>query len=242
MSEPSTHPFHGEEVLTPESRFHFACHADLPCFTRCCRDVNIYLTPYDVLRLRRALRMGSREFLEKHTHPFLTNVSQIPVVQLAMDEESLACKLVSDSGCRVYGDRPWACRLYPLDTGDKEGQFRFFVGRDRCSGLGEKRSWTVQQWLDEQGVAPYAEMEMSFHHVVPPRFQSGQRMDARLGQVLFLVYDLDRFASMVEDARFRKLFQVDDELLQRLLNDDEALLRYAFECIRTQLEVLLELI
>ena len=242
MSEPSTRPFHGEEVLTPESRFHFACHADLPCFTRCCRDVNIYLTPYDVLRLRRALGMGSREFLEKHTHPFLTNVSQIPVVQLAMDEESLACKLVTDSGCRVYGDRPWACRLYPLDTGDKEGQFRFFVGRDRCSGLGEKRSWTVQQWLDEQGVAPYAEMEMSFHQVVPPRFQSGQRMDARLGQVLFLVYDLDRFASMVQDARFRELFQVDDELRQRLLGDDEALLRYAVECIRTQLEELLEFI
>jgi hypothetical protein len=67
-------------------------------------------------------------------------------------------------------------------------------------------------------------------------------MDARLGQVLFLVYDLDRFASMVEDARFRKLFQVDDELLQRLLSDDEALLRYAVGCIRTQLEELLELI
>lgn len=242
MSEPSASPTQGEEVLTPESRFHFACHADLPCFTQCCRDVNIYLTPYDVLRLRRALGMGSREFLEKYTHPFLTKVSRIPVVQLAMDEESLACKLVSDSGCRVYGDRPWACRLYPLDAGDQEGQYRLFVGQDRCSGLGEKRSWTVQQWLDNQGVASHVGTEMSFQQVLPPRFQSGPFVDDRLGQVLFLVFDLDRFARMVEDASFRELFQVDDELLQRLLDDDEALLRYAFQCIRAQLEVLLEFV
>lgn len=242
MSEPTASPIQGEEVLTAESRFHFDCHADLPCFTRCCRDVNIYLTPYDVLRLRRALGMGSEEFLEKYTRLLLAKGTHIPVMQLAMDEESLACKLVGDAGCRVYGDRPWACRLYPLDLGDKEGQYRFMVGRDRCFGLGEKRTGTVQQWLDDQGVAPYAEMEMAFHQVMPPAFQPGQRMDAGLGLVMFLAYDLDRFARMVEDPHFRELFQVDDELLQRLQSDDETLLLYAFRCIHGQLDELLQLV
>jgi uncharacterized protein len=242
MSEPTASPIQEQEVLTAESRFHFACHVDLPCFTRCCRDVNIYLTPYDLLRLRRTLGMGSEEFLEKYTHLLLVKGTYIPVVQLAMEEWSLACKLVGDAGCRVYGDRPWACRLYPLDLGDKEGEYRFMVGRDRCFGLGEKRTWTVQQWLDDQGVAPYAEMEKAFHQMMPPGFQHCQRMDAGLGRVMYLAYDLDRFARMVEDPHFRELSQVDDELLQRLQSDDETLLLYAFRYIRGQLDEYLQLV
>ena len=38
--------------LSPESKFRFSCHKGLSCFTQCCGDVNIFLTPYDVLRLK----------------------------------------------------------------------------------------------------------------------------------------------------------------------------------------------
>jgi uncharacterized protein len=226
-------------ILTRESGFQFACHADLPCFTQCCRDVNIYLTPYDVLRLRRALRMGSQEFLSKHTHQFVSRITHVPLVQLAMDERTLSCKLVSDSGCQVYGDRPWACRMYPLDVADQDGHYRFFVGRESCYGLGEKRAWTVQQWLDDQGVAPYLRMDHEFQQVKPAGLQPGQRMDARLGELMFLAYDLDGFARLAEDPHFRKLMEVDDEMLSRLRQDNEALLLLAFRFIRAQLETLM---
>ncbi|MCX7823457.1 MAG: hypothetical protein N2260_08460, partial [Syntrophobacterales bacterium] len=83
MKDPS------EKSMTGESRITFACHENLPCFTQCCRDVNIYLTPYDVLRLRQALNMGSSEFLNRYTHSFLAKLTHIPVVQLRMDENSL---------------------------------------------------------------------------------------------------------------------------------------------------------
>jgi uncharacterized protein len=227
--------------MTRESRFNFSCHADLPCFTQCCRDVNIYLTPYDVLRMRRALRMGSREFLEDYTLTLLTKNTHIPVVQLAMDAATLSCKLVTDVGCRVYQDRPWACRMYPLDIVDCSDEYRMFVDKSRCFGLREPHSSTVQKWLENQGVEPYVEMERAFQAVMPARFQSGQRMSPDLGKRFFLAYDLDQFATLLDDKRFRDCHEVDDEMLRRVKSDPEELLRLAFRYIRDQLEESLSL-
>jgi uncharacterized protein len=241
MSELPAEPAQEGVILTRESEFQFACHEDLPCFTQCCRNVNIYLTPYDVLRMRRALRMGSEEFLEKHTLIYTAGASHIPVVQLAMDERTLRCKLVSEKGCQVYADRPWACRMYPLDVADQDGRYRFFVTPDRCLGLREKRDLTVQQWLDEQGVGPHAEMDSAFQQMMPPGFQPGQHMDADLGKLIYLAYDLDRFAGKLEDQRFRDDYDIDDELVARLQEDEEALLLLAFRYIRAQLEERLQL-
>jgi Fe-S-cluster containining protein len=226
-------------AMTSESRFNFSCHADLPCFTQCCRDVNIYLTPYDVLRMRRALRMGSREFLEKHTLIFPDKNTHIPVVLLAMDDATLSCKMVMDAGCQVYQDRPWACRMYPLDLAGHSDEYCMFVNKSRCFGLGEPQSSTVQKWLENQGVEPYLEMERAFHAVMPERFQPGQRMDPGLGKFLFLAYDLDQFATLLDDKDFRDICQIDNEMLHRVKDDDEELLQLAFRYIRNQLEELL---
>ena len=39
--------------LEPGKTFCFACHPEVPCFNRCCAELTLPLTPYDVLRLRR---------------------------------------------------------------------------------------------------------------------------------------------------------------------------------------------
>jgi len=228
-----------ESTLGEESSFRFACHEDLPCFTQCCRDVNIYLTPYDVLRLRRALGMGSSEFLARHTRSFLAKSTSIPVVQLAMDPDTLYCRFVRDQGCTVYEDRPWACRMYPLDLAEGEGNYRFVAGSDRCLGLAEAKDWTVRGWLDNQGVGPYTAMEREFRHAMPARFVPGQDVGVGLGKVLFLAYDLDRFVEMLRDEKFRKLYDIDEELYRRVLENDEEMLRLAFQYIAAQLEELL---
>jgi hypothetical protein len=46
--------------------FTFRCHSDLTCFNQCCRNLNLFLYPYDVLRLRKRLNMDSDRFLEAH--------------------------------------------------------------------------------------------------------------------------------------------------------------------------------
>ncbi|MFP5212071.1 MAG: YkgJ family cysteine cluster protein, partial [Acidobacteriota bacterium] len=138
-------PDKDQPVLSVDSTFRFACHDRLPCFTQCCKDVNIYLTPYDVLRLRRALKIGSGEFLAKYTRHFLAANTNIPVVQFEMDPKTLRCKLVTEDGCSVYENRPWACRMFPLDLTGREGEYRMIVRKDRCFGLTESRQLTVRE-------------------------------------------------------------------------------------------------
>jgi hypothetical protein len=224
--------------LSQSGSFHFACHDSLPCFTQCCRDVNIYLTPYDVLRMRRALKMGSAEFLGKYTRHFLAKKTHIPIVQLLMDADTLCCQLVTQQGCSVYADRPWACRMYPLDLGSRPGEYAMIVGKERCFGLLEPTLRTVAEWLDNQGVQPYVEMEQAFQAVMPADFKPGSSLDPGLGKLLFLAYDLDRFREILRDQRLQTCYDIDEALLEQAQTDDEALLHLAFRYIRSQLEEL----
>lgn len=228
--------------LTEDSPFNFACHDTLPCFTQCCKDVNIYLTPYDALRLRQALEIGSSEFLAKYTRSFLAKVGNIPVVQLLMDPQTLCCPFVSEEGCRVYENRPWACRMFPLDLASINSQFRIIAGKERCKGLCERSTGTVGDWLESQRVLEYAEMDRAFQSVVPQRFKPGAPMNEGLGRVLFLAYDLDRFAQLLEDRRFLMFHEVDAEMLCRVREDVEELLKLAFRYIRSQMDELYQIL
>ena len=46
--------------------FPFACHRELSCFNACCRDKHLPLSPYDILRLKRALKIDSDKFLVEY--------------------------------------------------------------------------------------------------------------------------------------------------------------------------------
>jgi Fe-S-cluster containining protein len=235
-------PIHTAQKLAENSPFNFACHDALPCFTHCCKDVNIYLTPYDTLRLRQALRIGSSEFLAKFTRSFLSRVGNIPVVQLLMDPQTLCCPFVAEEGCRVYVNRPWACRMFPLDLSSTDAQFRLIAGKDRCRGLSERSRGTVRDWLECQGVLEYAEMDREFQAVVPKCFKPGAPMNEGLGRVLFIAYDLDRFAELLKDGRFLMFHEVDDETVSLVREDMKELLRLAFRYIRAQMDELYQIV
>ena len=47
--------------------FKFNCSPGVSCFTRCCGDITIVLTPYDVLRIKSGLKISSAESHDKYT-------------------------------------------------------------------------------------------------------------------------------------------------------------------------------
>jgi uncharacterized protein len=225
--------------LNDSSPFQFRCYPELPCFTQCCRDVNIYLTAYDVLRMRSKLGISSAQFLAKYTRHFLSKKTNLPIVQLAMDPQTLYCRLVTDLGCSVYADRPWACRMYPLDLTNISGEYRTIVNEQKCLGLREPSSSTILEWLQDQGIEPYLQMDGIFRSMVPVELIMAGKIDAGLGKLVFLAYDLDRFAELLTDKRFRDFHSVDEAMVQGAEDDPEALLALAFKYIRSQMEELL---
>ena len=70
--------------LTGKSRFTFACHKGLSCFTDCCHGMEIILAPYDILRLKKRLGMTSGEFLARHGVDTVHEESGLPLVILKM--------------------------------------------------------------------------------------------------------------------------------------------------------------
>ena len=235
-------PLEGRRTLTLRETFTFHCGPDRACFNSCCADVNIVLTPLDVLGLARRLGMTTTAFRARHTVTLETRDLQLPVVALKMeDRDGRPCPFVGPEGCTVYEDRPWACRMYPLGlavppahAGEDPEPLYFLFEDDFCHGRRDGSSWTVAAWREDQGVPERERLEEAFRKVVThPWFIGGRRLDPRR-QELFLMacYDLDRFREFVFESSFLKRLVVEPELAARLATDDTALLEFAFRWVR----------
>jgi Fe-S-cluster containining protein len=229
--------------LGPDDRFTFACGRHLDCFTRCCRDVSIVLTPYDVLRLKRAAGMDSSEFLEKFTICPFTPDQKFPVRLLRMAAETRQCPFVCEQGCRVYTDRPWACRMYPLGVAEPRNAtpgdcaFNFLVIEELCHGHGAGREYTVRGWAEEQGVEEYEAMATGFKKLTLHEFWDCQQTltPAQMDMFHMACYDLDRFRRFVFESRFLEYFDVDEARIDAIRADDEELLDFAMDWLRFSL-------
>ncbi|MDE7065194.1 MAG: YkgJ family cysteine cluster protein, partial [Desulfovibrionaceae bacterium] len=116
--------------LAEGETFVFACNESVPCFNRCCAELTLPLTPYDVLRLRRHMNnIDSEVFLQTYAEVRTFPETGFPLPLLKMQEGPGApCPFVTPGGCSLYEDRPGACRTYPLGRGTKMGENGTVVG------------------------------------------------------------------------------------------------------------------
>lgn len=208
--------------LDRDQPFQFRCGTDLACFTDCCRQLDLALTPYDVLRLRQALQISGKEFLDRYAVIEKNAEDAFPQVYLGMIDDGVAsCPFVSVKGCTVYADRPGACRTYPLGRGarlDSDGRpddFYVMLNEPHCRGFAEENPQTVLTWLADQELATYNEFNdltmLILHH---PKIRQGLR-PAALQQERFLevLYGLSDPQKTGDEQRLRQgLALLADEL------------------------------
>jgi hypothetical protein len=219
--------------MDPEHRFRFKCGPGVACFTQCCQDINIVLTPYDVIRLKNALGLSSDEFLDKHALIMAKKDRLIPLVVLKMNEDDKRCPFVSREGCAVYENRPWACRMYPLDMND-DGTFRLITDASRCLGLREKEEWEIREWLMDQGIVPYDEMNTLLSSLTTPLQAQDLDIDnPEIQKMVFMaLYNVDKFRDFVFKSSFLDRFELDPARIEKIKRDDEELLKFAIEWIK----------
>ncbi len=214
--------------LGDNETFRFSCHPQVVCFTDCCRQLDLALSPYDVLRLRQALDMSSTEFLDRYAMVEKTDADTFPLVFLTMvDDGQASCPFVNEKGCSVYQDRPGACRTYPVGRGaclDEDGQAsELFVllHEPHCQGFESGPEVTINTWLTDQALADYNEfndllMTVLHHRRIKEGFKPDDRLQERYLNVL---YNLDAFRQ--ESGADKNID--DQELLRsavRLLHDE----------------------
>lgn len=231
--------------LTKDSRFKFKCYPGISCFTECCGKTTIILTPYDILRLKNRLRISSGEFLNKYTRMEFHDKSGLPLVIMDMPRFGGGCPFVKPvSGCEVYTDRPATCRYYPIGQGTlitDQGveEFFFFVREPHCKGYEEEAEWSVASWRADQGVDKYDEMNLTWKTLMLRRAEDGGPVTDERGNKLFymVMYDLDQFRDFIFKSRFLQIFDVDDDVKERIWDDDEELLKFAYQYIRMALKI-----
>ncbi len=219
--------------MDPEHVFKFDCSQKVSCFTQCCQDVTIVLTPYDVLRLKNGLRITSDQFLDDYAIISPQPKRLIPLIILKMNDQDKKCPFVTQEGCTVYQDRPWPCRMYPLDMND-DGTFRLITDASRCLGLKEERSWRIYEWLMSQEIIPYDEMNDLFSEVTSPlRAQELDIENPDISKMIVMaLYNLDKFRNFVFDSSFLNRFDIDPIKVVKLYKSDEELLKFAFDWIK----------
>lgn len=225
--------------LSENDRFTFGCHPGVPCFNACCGNVNIVLTPLDILRMARRIKMTTSDFLARHTFVPFDGEAKLPFVFLKMtDNEKKSCPFVTDKGCSIYEDRPWPCRMYPLGEASPGADnpapgFYFLIREPHCKGHGEKKEWTVAEWIGDQGIAGYREMGELWKTVLLHPYLKTMPLDpARMEMFYMASYDLDKFRDFVFRSRFLGRFKLEDGIEELLRSDDMVLMRFAVRWLR----------
>lgn len=231
--------------LTLSSRFKFRCHKDIACFTRCCSKIDILLTPYDILRIKKRLKIDSAEFLLNYTRLDVDEKSSHPFVFLKMKEdEDKNCPFVTADGCSIYEDRPANCRYYPIGQASLKrldeainrvvtDEFYFFVKEPHCLGFEEDKDWTVKEWRDDQGVDVYDEMNRSWKEILFRKNLPGNALDEKKQKAFYMAcYDLDWFKSFVFESPFLDKFDISEERLAKLKSDDTELMKLGIDYVK----------
>lgn len=223
-----------------DDSFKFACHSKISCFNQCCRDINIFLTPYDVLRLKKRLGITAKEFLSKYTVMPVDKNLNYPVIQLKMDHANESrCYFVTEEGCSVYEDRPWPCRMYPVGSASPtedspEDHFHFLMKEDVCNGFEESKEWTIREWIDDQKIEDYIEFGDLFKEVAMHKnMTQGRNITPKKIQMFFTAcYNHEEFRDFLFKSSFFERFEVDEETRKKMESSDEELLKFAFQWLK----------
>lgn len=221
----------------------FRCHKEIACFNQCCKHIDILLTPYDILRLKKRLGLSSSEFLAQYTVPYEMDQHGMPGVKIRTADDNLACPFLQPEGCSVYQDRPSACRYYALgllslreQTSSSDEDYYFLVKEEHCLGHQEPRQLTIQDYRQEQGVEIYDEMNREWRQIILKKRSAGPAVGKptlRSFQFFFLAsYNLDDFKKFLTSPGFSEVYELNAEIIEQIISDDEVLLKFAGQLLK----------
>ncbi|HSO67780.1 MAG TPA: YkgJ family cysteine cluster protein [Desulfatirhabdiaceae bacterium] len=233
-----------QPTLNENSLFSFRCHPGISCFNHCCHHLNLFLYPYDVIRLKNRLGIPSNEFLDRHVDVVIREGSFFPDVLLTMSEAvNHPCPFLTETGCGVYEDRPDACRMFPLEQGmmydtasRTSRQVYFFRPPEFCMGRHENNTWSPRSWIQDQCAKMHNDMTILWSGVLR-LFQENpwgnEGPEGPKAKMAFMTaYNIDEFRKIIFNSSFLKRYKIPSSALNRARTDDAELLHIGFAWIK----------
>jgi Fe-S-cluster containining protein len=233
------------EYIGIDNPFTFSCHPGVECFNLCCCDVNQFLYPYDILRLKNRLSISSGEFLEKYTVIYSGDTTGLPIVSFRTNpQEGNPCPFVGEKGCTVYEDRPSSCRIFPLAraisrsraTGEITEHFAL-IKDPVCQGFDCNRSITVREWITDQDLAIYNAQNDKMIELISLKQQimPGPLPGPMKDKFILALYNIDLFREKIRSEGLVTASDIGAERFEEILRDDVALLETGLAWIRKEL-------
>ena len=230
------------QKLSGSHKFNFSCYQGISCYNACCKQADITLTPYDIIRLKNNLKIDSSEFLKTYTVPFEMDSDGMPGVKLRHVEETTQCLLMNESGCSVYEDRPTACRYYPIGQLSLRKSEVFHdeihyvkIKEDHCQGHQEQTEFSIDQYRQNQEVQIYDELNRTWQQIILKRKSAGPAVgkpSPTSFQFYFLaMFDQDRFRKFMQSSSFLDTYDIPEKLLKQIIKDDLECLRFAYRLL-----------
>ncbi|MBW2638755.1 MAG: YkgJ family cysteine cluster protein [Deltaproteobacteria bacterium] len=231
----------GRKKIHTKDKIRFDCHPEVACFTRCCKDADMYLYPYDIIRMKNGLGMSSDRFLEQYSIQAFRDNPYFPSLMLKMsDDEEKSCPFLSPEGCTIYKDRPFSCRSYPLEravarSGDENGRkvLYFIMRHSYCLGHKESREWTVNEWVEDQEVELYNEMNdlwVDVDSIFRANPWGDQGIDSPALKMAFMAcFNIDMFKKFIFESSFLSRFDLPGERIEKFKRSDVELMKFGFD-------------
>jgi len=229
--------------LELESKICFECKPGISCFNACCKQADITLAPYDIIRLKNRLGLSSGEFLKKHTVPFELDAHGMPGIKMRTTDVDPVCLFMDEEkGCTVYEDRPTSCRYYPVALlssrrSDEyhDEQHYALVEEEHCMGHKEPRELTIADYRKEQGVEEYDELNRGYYQLILKKKSAGPSIgkpsDTSFQFWFMVCYDADRFKTFLQAPNFRTVYDLTDDEFQEIIDNDVARLKFGYKLL-----------
>jgi hypothetical protein len=232
-------------AVSADDIINFSCSDQCSCFNKCCMDVNQFLYPYDILRLRKHLSVTSSDFLKQYLMIYSGDATGLPIASLKTSHDNgHACPFVSPEGCTVYHNRPSSCRIFPLaraisrsrDTGKITEHFAL-IHDPVCQGFKSETRISVRNWVKNQEMTEYNRYNDMMIELISLKQQvmPGPLSEEHYQDFVLACYDIDTF----RDQLLNKSIEAPEGLLNNhpdfIDADDGVLLEVSLTWLKNRL-------
>lgn len=115
-----------------DDSFSFHC---TQCGKCCIRRTDIILSPRDIFKMAKELKLSNADFLRKYCSMHIGPTSRIPVITLRPVGKDDRCPLLRNNKCSVHRVKPSVCGMFPLGRYIAFGKIETDIHQEptRCS-------------------------------------------------------------------------------------------------------------
>ena len=134
-----------------DEEFEFSCHK---CGNCCTERDDVILSPHDIYKASKELKITPFEFTEKYCAAFISPTTKLLRIYINSQLDSKDCPFLSDKQiCKLSKSKPASCALFPIG--------RFLISPDEANpeikeisyvlthtNCGMSHTYTVREWLE----------------------------------------------------------------------------------------------